>query len=277
MDTHDTLSRKGHGTRTWASVALAMMILQVVAFAETAPHPVGNSTCPVMEGEPVDSAISLDYEGRRVDFCCNRCVRQFRRDPLSYMAKLSASEDAHAPESSVPDSTTQHGHAPNVQHVTRSHGDMHDHSQHDHQMPRLATWLGKLHPVMTHFPVALLIAAAIAEFIRKVMGLLWLRDAARFCIWAGAVGAAIAVPLGWLNAGWNVSADDTLLALHRWLGTAVLVWSVVLVVLPEMIRIRPGLGWRRAYMAALVVGALLVAFVGHLGGLMVFGTEYYQW
>jgi uncharacterized membrane protein/YHS domain-containing protein len=254
-----------------------MMVLQAVAFAETDPRPVGNLTCPVMVGEPVDSTIWLEHEGRRVYFCCNRCVRQFRRDPLSYMANLAASEDTHATESSVVEGTIQHDHAATVQDGTRSDGDMHDHSQHDHQMSRLATWLGKLHPAMAHFPVALLIAATIAEAIRKLMGLMWLRDAARFCIWAGAAGAAIAVPLGWLNAGWNVSGDDTLMALHRWLGTAVLAWSAILVVLTETLRIRPGLGWQRVYMAALVVGALMVAFVGHLGGLMVFGTEYYQW
>ena len=47
-----------------------------------------NPTCPVMVGEPVDAEIFVDYEGKRVWFCCDTCVEDFNADPKKYATKL---------------------------------------------------------------------------------------------------------------------------------------------------------------------------------------------
>jgi hypothetical protein len=83
--------------------------------------------------------------------------------------------------------------------------------------PRLLRWLGKFHILVAHFPIALIIAAALGE-----LGCLWRRvrgpgSAIRFGVLCGAAGAAAAAALGWLHAefgGYGADAPE-FLALHR--------------------------------------------------------------
>ena len=45
------------------------------------------TTCPVMGGE-IDKNVYVDYQGKRVFFCCKMCVDKFKEDPEKYMKKL---------------------------------------------------------------------------------------------------------------------------------------------------------------------------------------------
>jgi YHS domain-containing protein len=45
-------------------------------------------TCPVMEGNPIDPNIFVEYEGKKVYFCCPACPEKFKADPEKYLAKL---------------------------------------------------------------------------------------------------------------------------------------------------------------------------------------------
>lgn len=38
-----------------------------------------NKTCPV-SGEPVDMKKAVEFEGRKVYFCCDHCVEKFKKD-----------------------------------------------------------------------------------------------------------------------------------------------------------------------------------------------------
>ncbi|SYZ72342.1 exported hypothetical protein [Candidatus Zixiibacteriota bacterium] len=53
------------------------------------------TNCPV-SGEEIDKAIYTDYNGRRIYFCCKKCVATFKSDPAAVLAKLDkpASKDA---------------------------------------------------------------------------------------------------------------------------------------------------------------------------------------
>lgn len=46
------------------------------------------TTCPVSGEKLGDSAVFTDYEGRRVMFCCQKCVGTFKEDPAKYLKKL---------------------------------------------------------------------------------------------------------------------------------------------------------------------------------------------
>lgn len=51
-----------------------------------------NATCPV-SGEKVGEMgppVTIDYQGKKVAFCCDSCVAKFQKDPAKYQAKLSA-------------------------------------------------------------------------------------------------------------------------------------------------------------------------------------------
>lgn len=38
-----------------------------------------NETCPV-SGEPIDKTKSLEFEGRKVYFCCDHCIETYKKD-----------------------------------------------------------------------------------------------------------------------------------------------------------------------------------------------------
>ena len=43
--------------------------------------------CPVLEA-PIDKNVYVEYEGKRVYFCCTMCKDQFLKEPQKYLAKL---------------------------------------------------------------------------------------------------------------------------------------------------------------------------------------------
>ncbi len=47
------------------------------------------TTCPVMGGT-IDKNVYLDYDGKRIYFCCPACLPEFQKDPAKYLKKLEA-------------------------------------------------------------------------------------------------------------------------------------------------------------------------------------------
>lgn len=58
------------------------------AAATEAPAAVEQTTCPVMDGNPINKALFVEYEGKKVYFCCKGCEEKFLADPAQYIAKL---------------------------------------------------------------------------------------------------------------------------------------------------------------------------------------------
>lgn len=54
--------------------------------------------CPVM-GETVDGKTSTEYQGRRIDFCCDSCISKFKADPAKYLSKIEklSTNQVHCP------------------------------------------------------------------------------------------------------------------------------------------------------------------------------------
>lgn len=46
-----------------------------------------NTICPVM-GTAVDKNFFIEYEGKKVYFCCDGCDEMFLKEPEKYLAKL---------------------------------------------------------------------------------------------------------------------------------------------------------------------------------------------
>jgi YHS domain-containing protein len=45
-------------------------------------------TCPVMDGNPIDKNIFVEYQGKKVYFCCAACKATFLAHPEQYVSKL---------------------------------------------------------------------------------------------------------------------------------------------------------------------------------------------
>lgn len=134
--------------------------------------------------------------------------------------------------------------------------------------------LGRMHVVIVHFPIALLIAAVMGEAWSLWRGSRTPAQSVRFCVLIGTAGALAAAALGWLQAwsGYGIGMPR-ILDLHRWLGTATAIWAIGTVLLSEW-DVRRGLRshWFRAWS---MIGALLVGISGHLGGVLVHGEDFF--
>lgn len=133
---------------------------------------------------------------------------------------------------------------------------------------RVANWLGKFHPLSTHFPVALLMTAVFAEAIAW-----WLRRdewmlLVRFLTVLGALSSVPTTVLGWLANFPTVSGSElaTIYRFHQILGTATSVWALVCAVLVCMAECEEGSLARKRFRGALLFGAFLIGIVGFLGG-----------
>lgn len=138
---------------------------------------------------------------------------------------------------------------------------------------RLLNWFGKFHAASTHFPVALLLIAVLAE-----AGAWWLRRPewtllVRFLVVIGALSSIPTATLGWL-VEFPVAKGSSLANvynIHKWLGTATAVWAVVCAVLLCMNECAEGSVERRRFRGALLLGALIISVTGFLGGALVAG------
>jgi len=48
----------------------------------------GQTVCPVMKGNPINTDIFVEYEGQKVYFCCADCKATFLDNPEKYIADL---------------------------------------------------------------------------------------------------------------------------------------------------------------------------------------------
>jgi len=140
-------------------------------------------------------------------------------------------------------------------------------------------WVGRFHPVSTHFPVALMYVAVLAEMLgwwtRRES---WLATV-RFLIVLAALGGITTAGLGWVNASFTsyVGQSAAVLVWHRWLGTFTAVWMTACAGLSVISECEEGSAARRRFRGALLVGALLVGVSGFLGSALIFGLDHYAW
>jgi hypothetical protein len=84
--------------------------------AKPVPYPL--TTC-IVAGEPLGGMgepVVQVHNGQEVKFCCKSCIRDFKADPATYLAKLEQAkaemkdEAKPAEDSSKPAHKTDHGH-----------------------------------------------------------------------------------------------------------------------------------------------------------------------
>ncbi|TKT90409.1 DUF1549 domain-containing protein [Dyadobacter frigoris] len=123
-----------------------------------------------------------------------------------------------------------------------------------------------MHPLMVHFPVALLCIALILEIIdwRGKSGKL--KDAINILVLVGAGSAVLAVIFGWLLASEGEYGGDSL-EIHRWSGIATMVFSLITALLIRYNRVA-------AFRSFLFLTVFGVSFAGHYGAMLTHGDDY---
>lgn len=127
-------------------------------------------------------------------------------------------------------------------------------------------FLGRLHPLVVHFPVALLCVALLLECIgwyRKSSD--W-RPGITALVWIGAISAVLAAVLGLVLVNQEEYSGKTV-SIHQWSGFATVVLAVGALVALRVNR----LAVFRSFLMLTVVG---VTLAGHYGALLTHGEDY---
>lgn len=75
----DTMAMEGHEGHEDAAMTTEEAAKAAAAGEQT--------ICPVM-GNPINKDVFVEYEGKKVYFCCPECKAKFNADPEKYIAKL---------------------------------------------------------------------------------------------------------------------------------------------------------------------------------------------
>ncbi len=206
---------------------------------------VSNEYCPVLPDEKAEAEFKTIYKGKEIFLCCSKCVRNFNKNPEEYLHNLNVptSHDAEA----------------------------HDHAEANKWLPMM---IARLHPVIVHFPIAGIFFAFFLQMVQQVRKSADGRVAIITVLVVASVASVAAGISGWLNAASRGmgSGDAEVLTSHRWLGiiSIVTLWGTTWLYLKNSERLKGIL------LVCLIITLCLVSATGHLGGMLVFGLEYFN-
>ena len=124
----------------------------------------------------------------------------------------------------------------------------------------------KLHPATVHFPIALLLVAALTQVIAIARPSTALESAVRVMVWGGAIGAIIAALFGWIHTGLWFGGSATM-QWHRWTGTAL----AILATFTAILGIRSSI---TSFRSLLFICAAAVLAQGYWGAELAHGPDH---
>ncbi len=257
----------------------------LVTSGQAQAQAVTNEYCPVTTTEKVDKNVFLDYKGRRIYFCCNKCRRDFLANPDAYLANLQTTDNATGDSSATAEAV--HEEDVSTKQAVAAHPDIAGTSEHDetgvHEHEHggssgVIAFLGKLHPAVVHFPIALVLVALAFVVVRLIFGLERYEEMAATIIYWAAFSAIVAALLGLARASGSKfpSFLESYFLWHRALGLVTAVLTTVTAV--------TAFEWKHSgsrkllvvFRILLVLTAVVVGIAGHLGATLVFGPNYYS-
>ncbi|MCA9323112.1 MAG: hypothetical protein KDB53_20395 [Planctomycetes bacterium] len=134
-----------------------------------------------------------------------------------------------------------------------------------------ASMLGRFHPLFVHFPIALLLAALLAEVLSLRGGWGLASQVARFCLALGAFSAVASVTTGLIAADRPGSFPEVL-DRHKLSGIITAGLALVGLFANELRHRRGTTPWPARLV--LLAAAVLVAFSAHQGGELVYGEDW---
>ncbi|MGA2266327.1 MAG: DUF2231 domain-containing protein [Phycisphaerae bacterium] len=136
--------------------------------------------------------------------------------------------------------------------------------------------LGKLHLLVLHFPIALVLAAALADVLWLWRRKTFFGEAGFYCLLVGAISAVPTMAAGlMLISTMSLSGQIAQLGeVHESLG--IITTTVVLLTAGLRVALRNRLSglWGWAYGVLMLASVVLITLTGHYGGLLAFGPDY---
>ncbi|SOD79069.1 DUF1549 domain-containing protein [Spirosoma fluviale] len=127
-------------------------------------------------------------------------------------------------------------------------------------------FLGRLHPLMVHFPVSLLCIALVLEAVGWFRKSTELQAGIRAMVWIGTISSVVAAGLGLLLVNQDDYGGDTV-TIHQWSGLATMTLALLTVFALRS-------GRTSLYRGLLATTVLGVSLAGHYGAMVTHGDDY---
>ena len=134
-------------------------------------------------------------------------------------------------------------------------------------------FLGRLHPVVIHFSVSLLLVAAVLEVFTIKRFRSSLRPGIRLILAAGVVFAALSVIFGLLLSR-EGGYEKGIIGIHKWMGIATMCLGIFAWVALNRILKKDQLNIVKLYRGVLFMSAIGVSVAGHFGASLTHGGDY---
>lgn len=139
------------------------------------------------------------------------------------------------------------------------------------EVPLVFLFVGRLHPLILHFPIVLIILALLFEVGRRFFKVSIGENVVAVILIAAAISAFVSVAAGFfLFASGDYSGS--LMENHFWAGAVTA--AAIFFTLAFFYTYRTAAGFYPLYLGALVVSNLAVAYASHLGGSITHGKDY---
>jgi uncharacterized membrane protein len=126
--------------------------------------------------------------------------------------------------------------------------------------------LGRLHPLVVHFPISLLLVGLLLECIAWRKNSEQFHSAIGIILWVGTITAALAVGLGFILINQDDYTGNTI-TIHQWSGIATAILSG-LTLYAFLVK------ESKSYRLLLFLTVLGVSFAGHYGAMLTHGEDY---
>src|SRR4051812_45135675 len=73
-------------------LTLLVLLFATIVRAQNAPPPDANKMCPVMTDQPTRADRFVDYQGKRIYFCCEKCIARFQKEPGKFVSSTDQSK-----------------------------------------------------------------------------------------------------------------------------------------------------------------------------------------
>lgn len=145
-------------------------------------------------------------------------------------------------------------------------------------MGSLPEFLGHLHPVVLHFPIALLCVGTALEVVRMRRESPFAARAGAWLFGVGTMLAIVAVATGWQLATYEKVRDNerATLEMHRWFGVATAVVAGIAWLASHRWRETATAVQARLRRICVLVTLVLVTVASHLGAVIVWGKNWFS-
>jgi uncharacterized membrane protein len=135
--------------------------------------------------------------------------------------------------------------------------------------------LGKLHLVLVHLPIALVVAAATADLLWAITRRKFFDNAGLYCLLGALATAPLTALAGSLLSDLKFKGHEPALSEQHETAAYIAIGLIAAATAARVLWRLKNWKWLRAIYALLIVASLVtIAVVGHLGGQLAFGVDY---